>query len=55
MFVQFIFIAFNAIFYFEKITIEIEKMKLKKNVFIKFIILNELKKCQFNKFYNFKS
>ena len=31
MFVQFIFIAFNAVFHFEKITIETEKIKLMKN------------------------
>ena len=55
MFVQFIFIAFNAIFHFKKIIIETEKIKLMKNVFIKSAILNELKKRQFNKFYNFKS
>ena len=55
MFVQFIFITFNAIFHFKKMTIETEKIKLMKNVFKKCIILNELKKCQFNRFYNFKS
>ena len=55
MFVQFIFITFNAIFYSEKVIIETEKIKLIKNGFINSIILNELKKCQFNRFYNFKS
>ena len=35
--------------------IEIEKIKSMKNVFIKLIILNELKKRQFDRFYNFKS
>ena len=55
MFVQFIFITFNAASHFKKIIIEIEKIKSMKNVFIKSAILNELKKCQFNRFYNFKS
>ena len=55
MFVQFIFIAFNAVFHFEEVIIEIEKMKSMKNVFIKSVILDELKKRQFNRFYNFKS
>ena len=54
MFVQFIFITFNAVFHFEEMTIETEKIKSIKNVFIKSVILNELKKPQFNKYYDFK-
>ena len=50
IFIQFIFITFNAIVHFEKMSIEIEKIKSMKNVFIKSVILNELKKCQFNRF-----
>ena len=55
MLVQFIFITFNATSHSEEVIIETEKMKLMKNVFIESVILNELKKRQFNRFYNFKS
>ena len=55
MLVQFIFITFNTIFHSEEMIIETERMKSMKNVFIKSIILNKLKKHQFNRFYNFKS
>ena len=55
MLVWSMFIAFNAAFHSEKITIETEKTKSMKNVFIKPAILNELKKRQFNRFNNFKS
>ena len=54
MFVQFIFITFNAIFHFEKIIIETEEINSMNNVIIESAILNELKKRQFNKFYDFK-
>ena len=55
MLAQFIFIAFNAAFHSERMIIETEKMKSMKNVFIELAILNELKKRQFDRFYDFKS
>ena len=55
MLAQFIFMTFNAAFHSKKMIIEIEKINSMNNVVIKPIILNELKKRQFNRFYNFKS
>ena len=55
MLVQFIFIAFNAASHSEKMIIETEKMNSMNNVVIKSVILDELKKRQFNRFYDFKS
>ena len=55
MLVQFIFIAFNAASHCEEMTIETEEIKSMKNVFIKSAILDEFKKRQSNRFYNFKS
>ena len=55
MLAQSIFIAFNAASHSEGVIIETERVKSIKNVFIEPTILNELKKRQFNGFYNFKS
>ena len=46
--------TFNAISHFEKMTIKIKKINSINNVVIKPAILNELKKRQFNRFYDFK-
>ena len=55
MLAQFILIAFNAASHSEKMIIETEEVNSMNNVVIKSAILNELKKRQSNRFYNFKS